>query len=166
MKVFFHYVNRLRRNSHLHYKIFCPLLTLTYPLLSDIHSIHHLLLLVTMHLNLQQTNIFLRARKSSTHYRTFSSRPSCSTIQSHINPTFLASRLRNGITSQSFDHYRRPTECNQYPMYNFLSNSLFSFTHSAYLGNITSTKEPHTYAQTILDPNWQKELSALHLNQM
>ena len=28
------------------------LLTLTYPLLSNIHSIHHLLLLVTMHLNL------------------------------------------------------------------------------------------------------------------
>ena len=52
MKVFSHSANSLRRNPHLYYKIFCPLLTLTYPLLSNIHSIHHLLLLVTMHLNL------------------------------------------------------------------------------------------------------------------
>ena len=54
-------------------------------------------------------------------------------------------------------------------MYDFLSNSRFSSTHSAYLANITATKEPHTYAQAILDPNWQKtmdeELSALQLNQ-
>ena len=54
-------------------------------------------------------------------------------------------------------------------MHLFLSNSLFSSTHSAYLANITTTKEPHTYAQAILNPNWQKamdeELSALHLNQ-
>ena len=54
-------------------------------------------------------------------------------------------------------------------MHNFLSNSRFSSTHSAYLANITATKEPHTYAQAILDPNWKKamdkELSALQLNQ-
>jgi len=48
-------------------------------------------------------------------------------------------------------------------------NSRFSSTHSAYLANITATKEPHAYAQVILDPNWQKEfdeeLSTLQLNQ-
>jgi len=53
-------------------------------------------------------------------------------------------------------------------MHHFLSNSRFSSTHSAYLGNITTTKEPHT-AQAIFDPNWQKamdeEFSALQLNQ-
>ncbi|XP_068483312.1 uncharacterized protein [Phaseolus vulgaris] len=57
----------------------------------------------------------------------------------------------------------------RYPMHHFLSSSRFSSTHSAYLANITTTKEPHTYAQVILDPNWQKamdeELSALQLNQ-
>jgi len=41
--------------------------------------------------------------------------------------------------------------------------------HSAYLANITTTKEPHTYVQAILDPNWQKamdeEFFALQLNQ-
>jgi len=55
-------------------------------------------------------------------------------------------------------------------MHHFLSNSRFSSTHSAYLANITVTKEPHPYAQAILNPNWQKamdeELSALQLNQM
>ena len=55
-------------------------------------------------------------------------------------------------------------------MHHFLSNSRFSSTHSAYLVNITSTKEPHTYAQAILDPNWQKpmdeELSGLQLDEM
>jgi len=54
-------------------------------------------------------------------------------------------------------------------MHHFLSNSQFSSTHSAYLANITTTKEPHTYAQAIIDPNWRKamdeELSALQLNQ-
>jgi len=54
-------------------------------------------------------------------------------------------------------------------MHHFLSNSRFSSTHSAYLTNITTTKEPHTYAQAILYPNWQKamdeEFSALLLNQ-
>jgi len=30
--------------------------------------------------------------------------------------------------------------------------------HNAYLANITTTKEPHTYAQVILDPNWQKAM--------
>jgi len=34
----------------------------------------------------------------------------------------------------------------RYPMHHFLSNSRFSSTHNAYLANITSTKEPHTYA--------------------
>jgi len=38
-------------------------------------------------------------------------------------------------------------------MHHFLSNSRFSSTHSAYLANITATKEPHTYAQAILNPN-------------
>jgi len=50
-------------------------------------------------------------------------------------------------------------------MHHFLSNSRFSSTHSAHLVDITSTKEPHTYAQAILNPNWQKtmeeEFSAL-----
>jgi len=41
-------------------------------------------------------------------------------------------------------------------MHHFLSNSRFSSTDSAYLANITTTKEPHTYAQAILDSNWQK----------
>jgi len=58
---------------------------------------------------------------------------------------------------------------NRYPIHHFLSNSRFSSTHSAYLANITITKEPHTYGQAILDPNWKKamdgELFALHLNQ-
>jgi len=53
-------------------------------------------------------------------------------------------------------------------MHHFLSNSRFSSTHSAYIANITTTKEPHTYAQAILDTNWQKEmdedLSAFQLN--
>jgi len=57
----------------------------------------------------------------------------------------------------------------KYPMHHFLSNSRFSSIHSAYLANITTTKERHTYVQAILDPNWQKamneELSALQLNQ-
>ena len=56
MKVFSHSANSRSRNPYLHYKVICPLLTLTYPLLSNIHSINLLLLLVTMHLNLQQTN--------------------------------------------------------------------------------------------------------------
>jgi len=54
-------------------------------------------------------------------------------------------------------------------MHHFLSNLRFSSTHSAYLANITATKEPHTYVQVILGPNWQKamdeELSAFELNQ-
>jgi len=56
-------------------------------------------------------------------------------------------------------------------MHHFLYNSRFSSTHSAYIANNTTTKEPHhTYAQAILGPNWKKamdkELSALQLNQM
>jgi len=54
-------------------------------------------------------------------------------------------------------------------MHHFLSNSRFSSRHSAYLASITTTKEPHTYAQAILDPNCQKameeEFSALQINQ-
>jgi len=54
-------------------------------------------------------------------------------------------------------------------MHHFLSNSRFSSAHSAYLANITGTKEPQSYAQAILDSNWQKamdkKLSALQLNQ-
>ena len=64
MKVFSHSGNNLGRNPHLHYKIPCPLLTLTYPLLSNIHSIHHLLLLVIIHLNLQQTNLLLPCQEA------------------------------------------------------------------------------------------------------
>jgi len=41
-------------------------------------------------------------------------------------------------------------------MHHFLSNSRSSTKHSAYLANTTTTKEPHIYAQAILDPNWQK----------
>jgi len=50
-------------------------------------------------------------------------------------------------------------------MHHFLSNSRFSFssTHNAYLTNITATKEPHTYAQAIHDPNWQKARRAFRL---
>ena len=59
MKVFSHFTNSHRYNPHLHYKVFCLLLTLTYPLLSNIHSIKLLLLLITMHLNLHQTNLLL-----------------------------------------------------------------------------------------------------------
>ena len=153
MKVFSHSVNSPKRNPHLHYKVFCPLLTLTYPLLSNIHSINLLLLLITMHLknhhqtnflllfatihlNLHQTNILLllvimhlkskptffsHAKKSSTHYQPFSNRPFCLTIQSHINPTFLSSRLCNEILSQSFEHCPRPAEWNQ------VSYASFSF---------------------------------------
>ena len=40
MKVFSHSANSYRHNLHLHYKVFCPLLTLTYPLLSNIHTIN------------------------------------------------------------------------------------------------------------------------------
>jgi len=43
-------------------------------------------------------------------------------------------------------------------MHHFLSNLRFSSTHSTYLANIRVTKEPHTYAQTIIDPNWQKAM--------
>jgi len=54
-------------------------------------------------------------------------------------------------------------------MYHFLSNSQFSSTHSAYFANITVTKESHTYARVIFDPNWQKAMDkkffALQLNQ-
>jgi len=52
---------------------------------------------------------------------TFSSQHFCSTIQLHINPTFLDLRLRNGISSQSFNHYPRPTKWNQ------VSYASFSF---------------------------------------
>ena len=158
MKVFSHPVNTLRRNLHLHYKIFCPPLTLTYPLLSNIHLIHHLLLLITMHLNLQHTNFLLPRQEVLHHYRTFFIQPSFSTIKLHINPTFLASKLRNGIPSQSFDLYQDIPDGTRYPMHHFLCNSRFSSTHSAYLANITTTKEPYTYAQTILDPNLQKTM--------
>jgi len=50
-------------------------------------------------------------------------------------------------------------------MHHFLSNSRFSSAHSAYLANITSTKEPQTYVQVVLHLNWKKamdeELSVL-----
>ena len=59
MKVFSHSANSPKCNPHLHYKVFFPLLTLTYPLQSNIHSINLLLLLITMHLNLHQTNLLL-----------------------------------------------------------------------------------------------------------
>ena len=83
-----------------------------------------------------------------------------------------ASWLQNYVTGSQANHLTiaqdRP-KGTKYPMHHFHSNSQFSSTHSAYIANITSTKEPHTYAQVILDPNWQKamdeELSALQLNQ-
>ena len=80
-------------------------------------------------------------------------------------PSWLQDYVTGSQANHSTTAQDRPNGT-RYLMNHFLSNSQFSFTHSAYLGNITSTKEPHTYAQTILDPNWQKELSALHLNQM
>jgi len=40
-----------------------------------------------------------------------------------------------------------------------VSNSRFSSTNSVYLANITTTKEPHTCAQAIIDPNWQKAMN-------
>ena len=57
MRVFSHSANSSRCNPHLHHKVFCPLLTLTYPLLSNIHSINLLLLLIRMHLNLHQNQL-------------------------------------------------------------------------------------------------------------
>jgi len=46
---------------------------------------------------------------------------------------------------------------------------IYDFLLRAYLSNIIATKELDTYAQVILDPNWQKamdeEFSALQLNQ-
>jgi len=68
--------------------------------------------------------------KSSTHYWTFSNWPSCLTIQSHINPTFLTSRLRNDQANHSTTTQDQPNGT-RYPMHHFLSNSRFSSTHSA-----------------------------------
>ena len=82
------------------------------------------------------------------------------------------SLLQDYITGSQVNHsttVKDRTNGTRYPMHHFLSNSQFSSTHSAYPANITATKEPHTYAQAILDPNWQKamdeELCALQLNQ-
>ena len=178
-----HFFYSPRRNPHLHYKVFFPLLTLSYPLLSNIHSINLLLLLITMHLNLHQTNLLLllvtihlnlhqtnllllliimhlNLQQTNLHVRRFSR---TSTPPSWLQDYVIGSQANHSTTAQD-----RPNGT-RYPVHHFLSNSRFSFTHSAYLANITTTKEPHTYAQAILDPHWQKEmdeeLSALQLNQ-
>ena len=86
-----------------------------------------------------------------------------STPHSWLQDYVTGSQSNHSTTAQDWLNGTR------YPMHHFLSNSQFSSTHSAYLANITTTKEPHTYAQAIIDPNWRKamdeELSALQLNQ-
>jgi len=86
-----------------------------------------------------------------------------STPSSWLQDCITGSQVNHSTTSQDRSNGTK------YHMHHFLSNSRFSSTHSAYLANVTTTKEPHTYAQVILDPNWQKamdeELSALQLNQ-
>ena len=166
MKVFSHSVNTLRRNPHTHYQIFCLPLTLTYPLLSNIHLIHHLLLL-----NLQQINLLL-PRQEVLHPVT---EPSPTNLlvrrlsRTSNPPSWLQDYVTESQANHSITAQDRPNGT-RYPMHHFLSNSRFSSTHSAYIANITTTKEPHTYAQAIFDPNWQKvmdeELFALQLNQM
>lgn len=56
----------------------------------------------------------------------------------------------------------------RYPLSNFLSYSRFSPSHSTFLAAITKHIEPQSYAQAVLDPNWQQamdtELEALQLN--
>ena len=83
-------------------------------------------------------------------------------------PSWLQDYVTGSQANPSTTAQDRPNGT-RYPMHHFLSNSRFSSTHSAYLANITTTKKPHTYAQAILDPNWQKamdeEFSALQLNQ-
>jgi len=86
-----------------------------------------------------------------------------STPSSWLQDYVTGSQANHSTTTQD-----RPNGT-RYPMHHFLSNSRFSSTHSAYLANIIATKEPHTYAQVILDSNWHKvmdeELFALQLNQ-
>ena len=85
-------------------------------------------------------------------------------------PSWLQDYVTGSQPNHSTTAHDRPNGT-RYPMHHFLSNSRFSSTHSAYLANITTTKEPHTYAQAILDPNWQKSnrrrafCLALQLNQ-
>lgn len=56
----------------------------------------------------------------------------------------------------------------RYPLSNFLSYSRLSSTHCAFLANITGHTATSSYAQVILDPNWQQamhaELEALQHN--
>jgi len=84
-------------------------------------------------------------------------------------PSWLQDYVTGSLANHSSTVKDQPNGT-RYPVPHFLSNSRFSSTHSAYLANITTTKEPHTYAQTILDPSWQKamneEFSTLQLNQM
>jgi len=53
----------------------------------------------------------------------------------------------------------------RYPLQSFLSYSSFSNAQKTFFANVSGTKEPTTYAQAILDPNWQQamqtELTAL-----
>jgi len=60
------------------------------------------------------------------------------------------------------------TSNTRYPLQNFLSYSRFSAAQNTFFANISGTKEPTTYAQALLDPNWQQvmqiELKALQQN--
>jgi len=57
------------------------------------------------------------------------------------------------------------TSGTRYPLQSFLSYSRFSNAQKTFFANVSGTKEPTTYAQAILDPNWQQtmqtELTAL-----
>ena len=163
--MFSHFANRLKCNPHLYYKIFCLLLTLIYPLLFNIHSISLLLLPVTMHLNLQQTNILLLLITMHLNLQQtnlflpgslapiIEPSPTDLLVRRSSRTSTPPSRLQDYVMGSQANHSTtaqdRPNGT-RYPMHHFLSNSRFSSTHSAYLANITTTKEPHTYAQAIL----------------
>lgn len=56
----------------------------------------------------------------------------------------------------------------KYPITNFLSTQSFSHDHAAFLTKLVQHKEPTSFAQAVLDPNWvdamNKELDALVAN--
>jgi len=60
------------------------------------------------------------------------------------------------------------TSSTRYPLQNFLSYSRFSAAQNTFFANVSGIKEPTTYAQALLDPNWQQamqtELKALQQN--
>lgn len=53
-----------------------------------------------------------------------------------------------------------PQPGTRFPLSHFLSYSRISSAHCAFLANITSHTEPHSYAQAILDPKWQQAMNA------